>query len=78
MSILTLENISMLIAFSIFGYYADNILTFKSMLESITAGHFPPSSRVTGVRCFAAAAITMRATFALPEEITMALIVSKK
>lgn len=38
------------------------------MFESTTAGHFPPSSRITGVRCFAAAAITMRPTLALPAE----------
>lgn len=44
------------------------IITCKSMFESTTAGHFPPSSRVTGVRCFAAAAITMRPTLALPAE----------
>lgn len=44
------------------------IITCKLMFESTTAGHFPPSSRVTGVRCFAAAAITMRPTLALPAE----------
>lgn len=30
-------------------------------------GHFPPSSRVTGVRCVAAADMTMRPTLGLPE-----------
>ncbi len=30
------------------------------------AGHLPPSSSVTGVRCFAAAAITTRPTRELP------------
>jgi hypothetical protein len=44
------------------------IYTCKLMFESTTAGHFPPSSRITGVRCFAAAAITMRPTLALPAE----------
>lgn len=34
--------------------------------ESTIAGHFPPSSRVTGVRCFAAAVITILPTLALP------------
>lgn len=38
-------------------------------LESTTTGHFPPSSKVTGVRCFAAAAITMRPTLGLPAQI---------
>ncbi len=37
-----------------------------SGLQSITTGHFPPSSRVPGVRCLAAAAATMRPTFGLP------------
>ena len=44
------------------------ICTFKSIFESTTAGHFPPSSRITGVRCFAAAAITIRPTLALPTQ----------
>lgn len=44
-------------------------LTCKLEFESTTAGHFPPSSRVTGVRCIAAAAITMRPTLAPPAEI---------
>ena len=34
--------------------------------ESISAGHFPPNSKVTGVRCTAAADITIRPTLALP------------
>jgi hypothetical protein len=34
--------------------------------ESTIAGHFPPNSRVTGVRCLAAADITSRPTRALP------------
>lgn len=42
------------------------MFTRRSVLESTIAGHFPPSSRATGVRCFAAAAITMRPTFPLP------------
>lgn len=43
--------------------------TFKSQeleRESKTAGHFPPNSKVTGVRFLAAAVITIRATGALP------------
>lgn len=38
------------------------------MFESTTTGFFPPSSRTTGVRCFAAAAITMRPTFPFPAQ----------
>lgn len=34
--------------------------------ESTIAGHFPPNSKVTGVRCFAAADITICPTLALP------------
>lgn len=34
--------------------------------ESTTAGHFPPNSRVTGVKCFTAADITILPTRALP------------
>lgn len=30
------------------------------------AGHFPPSSKVTGVRCFTAAVITIRPIRELP------------
>lgn len=41
-------------------------ITCKFIFESTTAGHFPPSSRITGVRCFAAADMTMRPTLALP------------
>ena len=33
-------------------------------------GHFPPSSIVTGVKCFTAADMTMRATDGLPEDAT--------
>ena len=40
--------------------------TFKLMLESTTTGDFPPSSKRTGVRCFAAACITIRPTLELP------------
>ena len=36
------------------------------VLESITTGDFPPNSRVTGVRCSAAALATMRATVPFP------------
>lgn len=36
------------------------------MPESTTTGDFPPSSRRTGVRCFAALAITIRPTLPLP------------
>jgi hypothetical protein len=43
------------------------IITFKLTSESKTTGHLPPSSKVTGVRCLAAAAITTLPTFALPE-----------
>lgn len=42
------------------------VLTCKLMPESTTTGDFPPSSRRTGVRCFAAAAITIRPTLPLP------------
>lgn len=41
-------------------------LSLELFSESKTAGHFPPSSRVTGVRCFAAAVITIRPTLELP------------
>lgn len=40
--------------------------TCKLMPESTITGDFPPSSKRTGVRCFAAAAITMRPTLPLP------------
>ena len=40
--------------------------TFKLISESTTAGDFPPSSSTTGVRCLAAAAITIRPTLPLP------------
>lgn len=43
--------------------------TFKSKVaerESTIAGHFPPSSSVTGVKWVTAAAMTIRATRALP------------
>lgn len=42
--------------------------TFKSdwEKESRITGHFPPSSRVTGVKCFAAAAMIIRPTRGLP------------
>lgn len=36
--------------------------------ESTTAGHFPPNSRTTGVRCFTAADITFCPTCALPSD----------
>jgi len=49
--------------------YELHVLTCKSTSESITAGHFPPSSRTTGVRCFAAAVMTMRPTLGLPEKL---------
>lgn len=42
-------------------------LTCKLIVESTTAGLFPPSSKITGVRCFAAAAITIRPTLGLPK-----------
>lgn len=42
--------------------------TFKSTESSIYTGHFPPSSRVTGVRCLAAAAITILPTLGLPAQ----------
>jgi len=35
--------------------------------ESSMAGHFPPNSRVTGVKFFAAADMTMLPTLGLPE-----------
>lgn len=42
----------------------------KGLLKvSRIAGHFPPSSRVTGVKCLAAADITMLPTRGLPENI---------
>lgn len=47
-----------------------NKATFKSEgldRESRMVGHFPPSSRVTGVKCFAAADMTMRPICGLPE-----------
>ena len=34
--------------------------------ESTIAGHLPPNSKVTGVKCLAAAVITMRPTWLLP------------
>ena len=40
--------------------------TFKSMSESTITGDFPPSSNTTGVKCFAAADITIRPTFEFP------------
>jgi len=40
------------------------------VLGSITTGDFPPSSRVTGVRCSAAAFATMRATTPFPVYVT--------
>lgn len=44
----------------------------KGLLKvSRIAGHFPPSSRVTGVKCLAAADITMLPTRGLPENIEM-------
>lgn len=45
--------------------------TFKSEgleRESRIVGHFPPSSRVTGVKCFAAAVMTRDATLGLPKD----------
>jgi len=45
--------------------------TFKLIFESTTTGDFPPSSSTTGVRCFEAAAITMRATRPLPKNPTV-------
>jgi len=36
------------------------------IFESTTTGDFPPSSSKTGVRCFAAAVITILPTFPLP------------
>lgn len=44
--------------------------TFKSKgaeRESTIVGHFPPSSSVTGVKCFSAAAMTILATRGLPK-----------
>jgi len=41
------------------------------IFESTTTGDFPPSSSTTGVRCLAAAAITMRATLPLPKKPTI-------
>jgi len=41
------------------------------MFESTTTGDFPPSSSTTGVRCFAAAAITIRPTRPLPKNPTI-------
>lgn len=41
-------------------------LSQEEVSESRTAGVFPPSSRMTGVRCLAAADITILATLALP------------
>jgi hypothetical protein len=35
--------------------------------ESTNAGHFPPNSKVTGVRCSTAAVITIFPTRALPK-----------
>jgi hypothetical protein len=35
--------------------------------ESTSAGHFPPNSKVTGVRCSTAAVITIFPTRALPK-----------
>ena len=46
--------------------YELDVLTCKSTSESTTTGHFPPSSRTTGVRCFAAAVMIMRPTLGLP------------
>jgi hypothetical protein len=40
------------------------------VLGSMTTGDFPPSSRVTGVRCSAAAFATMRATTPFPVYVT--------
>jgi hypothetical protein len=37
--------------------------------ESRIAGHFPPSSRATGVKFFAAAVMTRRPTRGLPKDI---------
>lgn len=47
----------------------DCLFTFKSMSESTMIGDFPPSSKTTGVRCFAAAAKTIRPTFEFPAKV---------
>jgi len=39
------------------------------IFESTMTGDFPPSSKITGVRCFAAAVITMRPTLPLPTQL---------
>ena len=49
------------------------LLTFRSMSESTIIGDFPPSSKTTGVRCFAAAANTIRPTFEFPAKVLCAL-----
>ena len=43
-----------------------NSNTCKLIFESTTTGDFPPSSSKTGVRCFAAAVITILPTLPLP------------
>ena len=43
-------------------------LDARSASAAITAGHLPPSSRITGVRCGAAAAITALADLRPPGE----------
>lgn len=46
--------------------YKQTCISRELLSLSSTAGHFPPSSNVTGVRCSAAAIITALPTFALP------------
>lgn len=48
--------------------HEEKILTCKLTFESTTMGHFPPSSKITGVRCFVAAAITILPTLPLPAQ----------
>lgn len=47
-------------------FMLDRVNTLRLMFESTMTGDFPPSSKRTGVRCFAAAAITIRPTLPLP------------
>jgi hypothetical protein len=43
--------------------------TFRFTSESTTAGDLPPNSKATGVKCFAAAAITILPTLPFPQNI---------
>lgn len=47
-------------------YIEITLVSLELEKESTTAGHFPPNSKVTGVKCCAAADITTLPTLVLP------------